>query len=347
MTCFSSASAKRAREIDRLLRKDYNDFKKELKLLLLGTGESGKSTIIKQMSLIHGKGFSEQDRIQLKPLIFQNIVRNLKAILDAMESFQVPLEDAKLRDAAYKIQDTNVYDVQEIQPFAHDLGLLWADAGVQKAFARRNEFQISDSTTYFFSELRTIAQPNYLPTDDHILRARDPTTGIHEFVFILSNAVFRMLDVGGQRSERRKWIHCFADVTSILFIVAASEYDQTLVEEEGVNRMYESISLFEQIINYGHFKEASFIVFFNKQDILAEKIKISHLRTYFSDYRGADGDYEQAKEFIVGLFVSKVPETLTVYTHFTTAVDRRNMEVVFEAVRDTILRLSLKHYNLY
>ena len=43
---------------------------------------------------------------------------------------------------------------------------------------------------------------------------------------------FRMVDVGGQRSERRKWIHCFENVTSIMFLVALSEYDQVLVESD-------------------------------------------------------------------------------------------------------------------
>lgn len=46
---------------------------------------------------------------------------------------------------------------------------------------------------------------------------------------LLSN---RMVDVGGQRSERRKWIHCFENVTSIIFLVALSEYDQILFESE-------------------------------------------------------------------------------------------------------------------
>lgn len=40
------------------------------------------------------------------------------------------------------------------------------------------------------------------------------------------------MDVGGQRSERRKWIHCFENVTSIMFLVALSEYDQVLVESD-------------------------------------------------------------------------------------------------------------------
>lgn len=48
----------------------------------------------------------------------------------------------------------------------------------------------------------------------------------------LSQSLFRLFDVGGQRSERKKWIHCFEDVTAIIFCVAMSEYDQVLHEDE-------------------------------------------------------------------------------------------------------------------
>ena len=56
--------------------------------------------------------------------------------------------------------------------------------------------------------------------------------GIIEYPFDLEQIIFRMVDVGGQRSERRKWIHCFENVTSIMFLVALSEYDQVLVESD-------------------------------------------------------------------------------------------------------------------
>ena len=47
---------------------------------------------------------------------------------------------------------------------------------------------------------------------------------------------FRMFDVGGQRSERKKWIHCFEGVTAIIFCVALSGYDLVLAEDEEMNR---------------------------------------------------------------------------------------------------------------
>lgn len=73
-----------------------------------------------------------------------------------------------------------------------------------------------------------------------------------------------MIDVGGQRSERRKWIHCFEDVTAITFIVACSGYDQVCIEDDATNRMEESLSLWEQIATYPLFQKASMILFLNK-----------------------------------------------------------------------------------
>ena len=52
------------------------------------------------------------------------------------------------------------------------------------------------------------------------------TTGIVKIEFSFKGLTFHMFDVGGQRSERKKWIHCFDNVTAVLFIVSLSEYDQ-------------------------------------------------------------------------------------------------------------------------
>ena len=81
-----------------------------------------------------------------------------------------------------------------------------------------------------------------------------------------------MYDVGGQRNERKKWIHCFDNVTAIIFVAAASEYNQVLVEDGTTNRMHETLKLFGEIFNNKYFMKTSFIVFLNKRDLLAMKI---------------------------------------------------------------------------
>lgn len=89
---------------------------------------------------------------------------------------------------------------------------LWNDKGVQECFERKREFQISDSTTYFMEELSRIRETDFLPSVQDILRIQTRTTGVAESNFMLNGINFRMIDVGGQRSERRKWIHCFEHV---------------------------------------------------------------------------------------------------------------------------------------
>lgn len=55
---------------------------------------------------------------------------------------------------------------------------------------------------------------------------------LYQFNRTFNFYILRLFDVGGQRSERKKWIHCFEDVTAIIFCVAMSEYDQVLHEDE-------------------------------------------------------------------------------------------------------------------
>ncbi|XP_031332939.1 G protein alpha q subunit isoform X3 [Photinus pyralis] len=196
-------------------------------------------------------------------------------------------------------------------------------------------------------EIDRVAAPDYLPTEQDILRVRVPTTGIIEYPFDLDEIRFRMVDVGGQRSERRKWIHCFENVTSIIFLVALSEYDQILFESENENRMEESKALFKTIITYPWFQHSSVILFLNKKDLLEEKIMYSHLVDYFPEYDGPKQDHVQAREYILKTYLRENPDPeRSCYSHFTTATDTENIKLVFCAVKDTIMQSALKEFNL-
>lgn len=58
---------------------------------------------------------------------------------------------------------------------------------------------------------------------------------VASFSVTFTRLLLRMLDVGGQRSERRKWIHCFDDVKAIIFLTAINEYDQVIMFESCMN----------------------------------------------------------------------------------------------------------------
>lgn len=138
----------------------------------------------------------------------------------------------------------------------------------------------------YFDSIDRIGAQDYLPNNQDILRSRVKTSGINETTFRIQHLTYKIIDVGGQRSERKKWIHCFENVTTILFLVALSEYDQLLFEDETVNRMQEAFSLFDSICNSQWFIKTSIILFLNMIDLFQEKLPISPIRDYFSDYEG-------------------------------------------------------------
>lgn len=111
---------------------------------------------------------------------------------------------------------------------------LWKDPGVKEAVSRSREFQLNDSAVYYFNSIDRMSSPGYTPTDQDILRSRVKTTGITETTFKVGELTYKLFDVGGQRSERKKWIHCFENVTALVFLVSLSEYDQMLYEDESV-----------------------------------------------------------------------------------------------------------------
>ncbi|NXH68831.1 GNA14 protein, partial [Hydrobates tethys] len=313
-----------------------------------GTGESGKSTFIKQMRIIHGSGYTEEDRKGFTKLVYQNIFTAMQAMIRAMDTLRIQYASKENEESAQMIKEVEADKVTVLErKQVEAIKNLWEDPGIQECYDRRREYQLSDSAKYYLTDLDRIAMPSFVPTQQDILRVRVPTTGIIEYPFDLENIIFRMVDVGGQRSERRKWIHCFESVTSIIFLVALSEYDQVLAECNNENRMEESKALFKTIITYPWFLNSSVILFLNKKDLLEEKIMYSHLISYFPEYTGPKQDVKAARDFILKLYQDQNPDKeKVIYSHFTCATDTENIRFVFAAVKDTILQLNLREFNL-
>ncbi|XP_017079156.1 G protein alpha q subunit [Drosophila eugracilis] len=352
MDCCLSDDAAEARrisnEIDKFLRRDKKRARQEMKLLVLGTGESGKSTFIKQMRIIHGKGYTDEDKRGYIKLVFQNIFMAMQTMIDAMKALKIPYsqkEHSKLADLVKTIDYNTVTDLKD--PYLSAIKTLWQDAGIKECYKRRREYQLTDSTEYFLSEISRIEKTDYLATEQDILRVRVPTTQIIEYPFTLDGYVIRMVDVAGQRTERRKWIHCFSNVTSIMFLVALSEFDQTLAECKSVNRMEESRALFRTIISFQWFHSSSIILFLNKDDVFRKKIMSTSLSDYFPEYKGRKKNASEARNFILRMFVNenRDPDRF-IYSHFTIATNTENIRFVFSAVKDTILETHLKDTNL-
>ncbi|KAM7006947.1 guanine nucleotide-binding protein G(i) subunit alpha-2-like [Tautogolabrus adspersus] len=345
------AAAERSKMIDKNLREDGEKAAREVKLLLLGAGESGKSTIVKQMKIIHEDGYSEDECKQYRAVVYSNTIQSIMAIIKAMANLKIDYEEATRADDARQLFALSAA-AEEQGIFPEDLSnvihRLWADGGVQGCFTRAREYQLNDSAAYYLNDLERIAKSDYIPTQQDVLRTRVKTTGIVETHFTFKDLHFKMFDVGGQRSERKKWIHCFEGVTAIIFCVAMSAYDLVLAEDEEMNRMHESMKLFDSICNNKWFTETSIILFLNKKDLFEEKIAHSPLTICFPEYTGPNKN-EEAQAYIQTKFedLNKKKDTKEIYTHFTCATDTKNVQFVFDAVTDVIIKNNLKDCGLF
>jgi guanine nucleotide-binding protein G(i) subunit alpha len=187
------------------------------------------------MKLIHHGGYNESERDSYREIIFSNTIQSMRAILEAMPQLDISL--APQNDARRAIVMALPMQIEaDVLPrdVTDAVRGLWRDPGVKEAVRRAREFQLNDSAVYYFNSIDRMAQATYMPNDQDILRSRVKTTGITETTFKVGELTYKLFDVGGQRSERKKWIHCFENVTALVFLVSLSEYDQMLYEDENV-----------------------------------------------------------------------------------------------------------------
>lgn len=356
-------------------------------MFLLGAGESGKSTVLKQMRLLHHHSFTDFERRQYTDVIWMDLIESMKKLIFNARKLRIPLDsdqpgslltpykrvlvnatsvsendpsgnsitekfaigykdesrkqqtdllgtgyvsDTTDTESNVSYQERKTYTNEEI---AEAITQLWKhDKGVRKCFERANEFQLESSAAYYFDNVFKFSNPLYRCSDQDVIMGRIKTTGITENDFNIKNMTFKVLDAGGQRSERKKWIHCFQDIDAVLFVLAVSEYDQTLYEDERVNRMKESLMLFEALCNSKWFKDTPFILFLNKVDLLEEKLQRSPITQYFPNFEG----------LLLNLNRTLKP----IYVHRTCATDTKAMGFVLSAATDVVIQQNLRESGL-
>lgn len=390
--------------IDRSLNQKKKSDSNQIRLFLLGAGESGKSTVLKQMRLLHNHSFTDFERKKYSDVIWVDMIESMKMLLLNARKFKIPLDcdrpnsplipykriiintkglrdygegedsfvndyaigyankvrrssqddddDSDLPSSLLLSEDDSIAEIKKHlrysrQEIAKAITELWTrDKGVRACFDQSNKFQLELSALYYFDNAFKFQNPHYFCTDRDIIMGRIKTTGITENTFNVGNSVLKVLDAGGQRSERKKWIHFFQDINAIIFVLAVLEYDQTLYEDGRVNRIDESFALFESLCNAAWFVNTPFILFLNKVDLLERKLPLSPFQNHFPDYNRDPQNVGQVLDYFEESLLKLNRTRKPIYVHRTCATDTDTMRFVLNAVTDMMIQHNLKQSGL-
>ncbi|KAL0482789.1 guanine nucleotide-binding protein G(o) subunit alpha [Acrasis kona] len=336
------------------------DTDKDIRIVFLGTGDSGKSTFFKQVNYLYQSNDTKNSLggdSSFTSAIYTNILDTMQALIKSIEDYNEKNPDNQLLfanptsyecAARLKLVETssrksaNVYTDQ----VADDVEELWKEDVMKKVFETRYEYHVFDGAPHFFlkNDLKRFRQP-YKPTFEDVLYCRRKTTGVIEAKVNFSDFRLVFIDVGGQRSERKKWVQVFGGLEALIFVISLSEFDQLCYEDDVTPRMIESLDLFEETINTETFCQTPVIVFFNKVDIFEEKLKTKSIKTVFPEYEGGGG-VEESTEYIKNKFLSRNKhDPGRIYTRCTTATNSDAVKSTIEMVRDTVFEIRKKNAN--
>ncbi|EXJ67286.1 guanine nucleotide-binding protein subunit alpha, other [Cladophialophora psammophila CBS 110553] len=178
----------RSQAIDRGLEQDSRRLRRECKVLLLGTRESGKSEIVTRWKSLHPNGYTAQELALWRPTVSRNLVSSAQLLIRAMEQFKIHPEQEGNRAHCDFLLDYSV-DPDPDKPLETKVGeafsSIWHDPCISRIFERSDEFDMMDSAPYFFTEAKRIGSPDYVTRPEDLFRARAKSSGIHETRFTM------------------------------------------------------------------------------------------------------------------------------------------------------------------
>jgi guanine nucleotide-binding protein G(i) subunit alpha len=328
----------------------------EVKILCLGAGESGKSTFRRQMRFLYNNSKSkdsEDDKRRIKQQIHSDMITGMRALImlaknsSCCEKIGMQLEPGSLESA--ETLDVALPKKNGCYDLTIELGnciqQLWKDPAIRACWKDRVELwpflgvtnalseEMYDSLEEYYDSTPRIQEDTYQPLHIDMIKCRVKTTGVEETLITVDGTSIRLLDVGGQKNERRKWINFFDNCKVLLFFAPLSDYELQLAEDPTVNRMHDSLALFDQMCNSHFFKDSIILLLLNKDDIFRERIRVKDLTCCFPDYTGGK-DYDRAGDFIKQKFlaVNKNPKK-RIYSNMTNATDTASMKVVFDSLQ--------------
>uniref|UniRef100_A0A6B2L9R3 Uncharacterized protein n=1 Tax=Arcella intermedia TaxID=1963864 RepID=A0A6B2L9R3_9EUKA len=318
-----------------------------MKVLTLGISGSGKTTFAKQMKIITSGGFGEEEVKGHREIVIKNVLIGIQELVKQAEKLEYHVEGENRKHCRFFTQMA-VVETEWNEKIAEKVKVLWQDAAIQKTWQAAPGFQLQmNHMDYFMDHLDRISSPDYVPTNEDVLRARQRTTGEQSTFFVFEKVGWHLIDVGGQRPERAKWesiITSKDSVNAIIFFGALDEFNMASTEETGKTKMEISIQVFHELLHsetYTARRNITLILFLNKLDLLTSKLnKEDDKKAFHNLFPSWDGTTDGACECVRLKFVEGFQE-IPIRSHSICALDTSLMTTVFQEVRQTIFENRL------
>lgn len=245
-----------------------------------------------------------------------------------------------------------------LHALAEDMKALWNNATVQALLVQQN-LRLQEAAGFFLDCLDEVTSMRYIPSDDHILRARLKTLGVSEHRIKMTSGGmtgsisrdWRIYDVGGHRSLRPAWAPYFTDMDAIIFLAPISAFDQVLAEEPRVNRLADSVNLWTTIVSNKLLANTNIILFLNKIDIMKSKLESGiQLVDYVNSYGKRPNDLECASSYLrkkfAGIQRENSPSHRVFYCHLTTVTDPKSTQYILANIKDMLMTQYLEEASL-
>jgi len=339
--CFKTETEveRTTKQIDKIIRKDRkNNYDTGCKfvlttLLLLGPENSGKSTFIKQMRILYQGGYSDVELNRYKLALRENCINSIQTLL---KSEKVILPETLL---CHK-KSVLACNGSTLDQCCCDIEILWSHPIIKEAYDKSTEFPITLPTNaaYFLQNVRKFSYPDFIPNHQDIINSRLKTNGISTIVFPHQGLEFTIIDIAGQKSDSRKWLHCFDNVNAVIFVVPLDEYD---IKTGNKNKLEEIREEWTSMSRHQQFEDTSWILFLNKTDLFEIKLKKAPLKQFFPDAPDTT-EVKAASNYILSYF-TKAFKGKVVYPYITCITNTDLTEQIFQAVSHTVINRALSH----
>ncbi|KAF2020704.1 guanine nucleotide-binding protein-like protein alpha-3 subunit [Aaosphaeria arxii CBS 175.79] len=340
-----AAAAMRSEAIDRSLEEDAASLRRETKLVLMGSVNSGKELIMRQMKVLYADGYPREERMGYRYAVRSTIRLLIHAMIDLLRDTGISLPKELHRNFAVLLDEVENTDIGTITPDAvRAVTRIWNSNEFSTLYVKNFEIDFPQYTPYFAQDIERIADVDYIPSEADIIRLNHSMGGIKELRFTWDDMSVHLFNISGYIPDqfRKRWFHQLEGASALIFTVDISTYDRPYLGQSAESQLLSDFATFESWANSPKFFGASIVLLLNNFTRFREKLQHSPMQTFFEDYTPDDEDPETAaRQYILKRFKELNRNRLSMYS-FWVDLDMSDNQHLYAALKKTLSHIQTR-----